>query len=293
MPGFPAVVRVCAVPGVCAASVRDGAGGPAVASVPMDGSRFAAGAEQWVGRLGQLRNVVRQEVLARQVAEHLAEPVSVLDVGCGQGTQALRLAEAGHHVTGLDPSASLLDEFRRALAGRPPEVAERVRLVRAVGEDAAEAAGSGYPLVLCHGVVLYQPSLEPLLGGIVGAADPERGAVSVLWRSAESLAMRAGLRGEWERALHDFDDPTFTNRLGVTARAHTSEELDAAMGEHGWVRQCWYGVRVFTDHWDDSSAPEDPGERERLLRAEERAARTDPYRQAAPLRHAFYRPGPQ
>jgi 2-polyprenyl-3-methyl-5-hydroxy-6-metoxy-1,4-benzoquinol methylase len=52
--------------------------------------------------------MLRQEIVARQLGELIAErPVPgqlrVLDVGCGQGTQALRLADAGHEVTGLDP----------------------------------------------------------------------------------------------------------------------------------------------------------------------------------------------
>jgi len=59
---------------------------------------FTPGEEQWRTRLGTLRQVVRQELVARQLAAHLPEPrpgrppQQVLDLGCGQGTQALRLA---------------------------------------------------------------------------------------------------------------------------------------------------------------------------------------------------------
>ncbi|WP_368857810.1 class I SAM-dependent methyltransferase, partial [Nonomuraea sp. MG754425] len=55
--------------------------------------------------LGTLRDVVRQELVTRQLARHLpAAPCRVLDVGSGQGTQALRMAARGHHVTALDAS---------------------------------------------------------------------------------------------------------------------------------------------------------------------------------------------
>jgi S-adenosylmethionine-dependent methyltransferase len=51
---------------------------------------FAAGEAVWQAQLGTLRQVVRQELVARQLAEHVdAQPQRVLDVGCGQGTQAL------------------------------------------------------------------------------------------------------------------------------------------------------------------------------------------------------------
>ncbi|GAA2151988.1 hypothetical protein [Humibacillus xanthopallidus] len=62
----------------------------------MAANSFLPGQDAWLQRLGNLRNVVRQEVVARQLAPHLpAPPATVLDVGAGQGTQALRLAALG------------------------------------------------------------------------------------------------------------------------------------------------------------------------------------------------------
>ena len=49
----------------------------------------------WLSRLGGLRDVVRQELVARQLDEQIAgrfpvgQRLRVLDVGMGQGTQAL------------------------------------------------------------------------------------------------------------------------------------------------------------------------------------------------------------
>ena len=64
---------------------------------------FAAGEQKWRAHLGTLRQVVRQELVARQLAAHLPGQPSrrVLDIGCGQGTQALLLARRGHVVTDL------------------------------------------------------------------------------------------------------------------------------------------------------------------------------------------------
>jgi len=53
----------------------------------------------------------------------------VLDIGCGTGTFALRLADAGYEVTGVDPSGESL-EIARAKPG-----AERVRWVHGVASD--------------------------------------------------------------------------------------------------------------------------------------------------------------
>jgi len=61
--------------------------GPVPAAEP-----FRAGVQAWIGVLGRLRDIVRQEVLASQVAslpQLSGRSARVLDVGCGQGTQAL------------------------------------------------------------------------------------------------------------------------------------------------------------------------------------------------------------
>jgi ubiquinone/menaquinone biosynthesis C-methylase UbiE len=49
---------------------------------------------------------------------------SVLDVGCGTGALAQRLAERGYEVVGADPSAGML-EVMRARAGGPRDLGHR------------------------------------------------------------------------------------------------------------------------------------------------------------------------
>jgi len=89
---------------------------------------FTAGERNWQARLGKLRDVVRQETVARQLEQELpAPPVRVIDLGCGQGTQALRLARRGYDVTGVDASAGLLARFERDLAAEPAGIRGRVR----------------------------------------------------------------------------------------------------------------------------------------------------------------------
>ena len=78
---------------------------------------FTAGEQNWHARLGKLRDVVRQEVVARQLDRELPPaPVRIIDLGCGQGTQALRLARRGYDVTGVDTSPGLLAQFEQVQA---------------------------------------------------------------------------------------------------------------------------------------------------------------------------------
>jgi S-adenosylmethionine-dependent methyltransferase len=251
-------------------------------------SGFAAGEQQWRSGLETLRQVVRQELVARQLAAHLpAAPARVLDVGCGQGTQLLRLARQGYHVTGLDASAPLLADLDAALAVESQDVRDRVRTVRGDALDAgALLAPQAFDAVLCHGVLMYFADPMPLLGQLARLTAPG-GLLSLLVRNGNGLAMRPGLLGDWAAADLAFEDPFYDNRIGVTARADRLEELAALLGGRRLALRAWYGVRVFTDLApSDAPVPAEP-ELSALLACEERAGATDPYRAVAALTHVI------
>jgi SAM-dependent methyltransferase len=248
---------------------------------------FAAGEEQWRTRLGTLRQVVRQELVARQVAAHLPDLPSrrVLDIGCGQGTQALLLARRGHVVTGLDSSARLLDDFRDALAAEAAGVGDRVRLVQGGAEAIGDLfAPSSFDAVLCHGVLMYFPDPEPLLDAIAHVVAPG-GLVSLLVRNGDALAMRPGLLGDWDGVGEAFNGSGYRNRIGVDARADRLEDLVSALARRQLPLSQWYGVRVFTDTAASDAPLPEKSTLDAIIRSEERAGQTDPYRHVAALLH--------
>lgn len=250
-------------------------------------AEFGAGERQWRARLGTLRQVVRQELVARQLAAHLPDTPRrrVLDVGCGQGTQLLRLARRGHHVTGLDSSATLLDDLRRSLSAESEEVQRRVRTVHDEAENVTDLTET-FDAVLCHGVLMYFSDPRPLLGSLTRMVVPA-GLLSLLVRNGDALAMRPGLQGDWSTARQAFDTLSYVNRIGVSARADRFADLTAALAEHGFGVRAWYGVRVFTDTAAlDAPVPGAP-ELDALLACEERAGATDPYRRVAALTHVI------
>jgi S-adenosylmethionine-dependent methyltransferase len=257
-------------------------------------SPFAAGEELWRARLGTLRQAVRQEIVTRQLAAHLGDRpgLRALDIGCGQGTQALRLARRGHTVTGLDGSATLLADLGRSLRDEPAAVRDRVRPVLGDALSTADlfAAGS-FDAVLCHGVLMYLPDPVPLLAAIARVTAPG-GLVSLLARNGDALAMRPGLLRDWAAAAGAFDGAGYRNRIGVQARADRLSDLAAALAAAGLEVECWYGVRVFTDAAGDEEPVPGPDAFGLLIDCEERAGRTDPYRSVAALLHVLARRPP-
>ncbi|NBE53303.1 methyltransferase domain-containing protein [Streptomyces sp. YC537] len=238
-----------------------------------------------------MRNVVRQELVARQLDEQIAarypvgQRLRVLDVGLGQGTQALRLARIGHQVTGIESDARMLAAAREALAAEPEGIRARVRLVEGDGRDTGVHFLPGsFDVVLCHGVLMYVDEPDGLLAGLARMLAPG-GLLSLLVRNADALAMRPGLTGDWSTALDAFDTATYTNRIGLDVRADGRAKLTATLAGIGAPLHAWYGVRVFTDTAADDAEPPPETELMALLAAEERAGRTDPYRAVAALTH--------
>ena len=227
--------------------------------------------------------------MARQLDEQITarypvgQRLRVLDVGMGQGTQALRLARLGHQVTGLEQDPTMVAVARQALSGEPEGIRERMRIIEGDGRDTGVHFLPGsFDVVLCHGVLMYVEEPDALLAGLARMLAPG-GLLSLLVRNADALAMRPGLSGDWAGALAAFDTVAYRNRLGLDVRADRLVTLTDTMAGIGAPLQAWYGVRVFTDTAaDGTEVPEDV---ESLLAAEERAGRTDPYRGVAALLH--------
>ena len=227
--------------------------------------------------------------MARQLDEQISarfpvgQRLRVLDVGMGQGTQALRLARAGHQVTGLEQDATMVAVAREALAGEPEGIRERMRIIEGDGRDTGVHFLPGsFDVVLCHGVLMYVEEPDPLLAGLARMLA-HGGLLSLLVRNADALAMRPGLAGDWPAALAAFDTVSYTNRLGLDVRADRLTTLTATLAGIAAPLHAWYGVRVFTDTAADGAGL--PDDLETLLAAEERAGRTDPYRRVAALLH--------
>ncbi|MFG2646527.1 class I SAM-dependent methyltransferase [Streptomyces sp. NPDC048436] len=229
--------------------------------------------------------------MARQLDEQIAarfpvgQRLRVLDVGMERGAQALRLARAGHKVTGVEQHPSLVAAARAALAAEPEGIRGRVRIIEGDGRDTGVHFLPGsFDVVLCHGVLMHVEEPDALLAGLARMLA-HGGLLSLVVRNAESLAMGPGLGGDWPGALAAFDSTLYRDRLGQEARADRLDAVKASLAGIAAPLHAWYGVRVFTDTVpEDAAAPQD-AELAALLAAEERAGRTDPYRRVAALLH--------
>jgi SAM-dependent methyltransferase len=244
---------------------------------------FTPAERLWIERLGNLRNIIRQETITRQLTQYVGDGMVVLDVGCGQGTQALRLASSGCLVTGIDPSPELLQLCTQAAASDGLEI----ETLQGRLEDLKKLCGDRtFDMICCHGVMMYLDDRAHALGLLAEHLKVD-GILSVTFRNGHALAMRPGIRGDWPAALSAFDSTSYVNELGLQATADSVPGIELALASARLHMVTWYGVRVFNDAVSTDVDPPDDEVLALLLDAEERAGATEPYKWMASQLHVI------
>jgi 2-polyprenyl-3-methyl-5-hydroxy-6-metoxy-1,4-benzoquinol methylase len=210
-------------------------------------------------------------------------PLRVLDVGGGSGMFAVPLAQLGHQVTVVDPSADALATLHRRAA--TVGAGDRVRGVQGDGDRMLTAlpAGDLFDLVLCHFVLEVVDDPASTLRQIAGVLRPG-GQLSTASanRAGAVLARAVGGHPVEARALLAGEDPA-PGRGGPARRRFSPEELLALIAGAGLEPGQWRGVSVVSDLLGASSGA-DPD----ALRALELSlAGTSPYRDVATGLHVL------
>jgi 2-polyprenyl-3-methyl-5-hydroxy-6-metoxy-1,4-benzoquinol methylase len=235
------------------------------------------------GAYATVKGQVRTYVMHQQLLEHLPPPpAAVLDVGGGAAHQSLPLARLGYAVTVVDPSPAMLATAQERLRAEPEPVRQRVQLIEAPGEQAADATGGQrFAAVLCHGVLMYLPRPDALVRSLCTCVSAG-GVVSIMALNARTMAVRPALERRWADALTAFDATTEVGVLGADTRADTVEDLSALLQGHDVLPEAWYGVWLFSDWLDLPVADTDVAA---VADVELRASRQDPYRQLSRVFH--------
>ncbi len=221
----------------------------------------------------RIRYAVVGEVLRRH-AEALGGPLRVLDVGGGDGQDSIPLAEAGHEVTILDPSARWLAEAGRRAADRGVTV---TTVVGGLDELAGGPSGE-WDLVLCHFVLRYRaveaPDVEALArqvrpGGLLSVADvnPAARVLRALVTEGPGPALAALDAERIEVAM-----------FGTDARPVEPDDVLTQAERLGLRPLGRYAARTANDLLADEDAKRDPAYFEQLLALELALCDRPPFR---------------
>jgi len=175
-----------------------------------------------------------------------------LDLGCGTGATAVRLARLGIHMTLLDSSSAMLDIAKRE--AREAGVDEKIALKHG---DAAQVgklfpAGS-FDVVLCHNILEYvdDPNVVLSSAAQVLRSDSTRiGILSVLVRNQAGEVLKAGIEagdlGAAERNLTA--GWGYESLFGGRVRLFTLDSLQVMMKGASLAVAAERGVRVISDY---------------------------------------------
>jgi S-adenosylmethionine-dependent methyltransferase len=217
-----------------------------------DGERFRTGAAKYAAYLETPEGRLRLDLAFANLQEFLpqvTQSLHALDLGCGTGAIAVRLARLGLHVTLLDASLPMLDFAKRA--AREAGVTERMVLKHG---DAAQLttlfhAGS-FDLILCHNILEYVDDPGALLRGAARTLQDPSGMLSVLVRNRAGEVLKAAIQDADLAATEHNLTAEWGNEFlyGGRVRLFAAENLQAMLAAAGFAVTAERGVRVVSDY---------------------------------------------
>lgn len=201
-----------------------------------------------------VRGAVRSEVVRRHLTSVLPDVsggrrLRVLDIGCGDGRDALWFASYGHDVVGVDSSKEMLakasDDADSML--KDGQLSGSISFEYGTQADALQNFGPGsFDLVLSHGVLMYHGEARSFVGDHLALVKP-KGFFSLLTKNADALVFRAAFEGQIAEALKLVDDTCGLGHLGISTNAHTIQDVSDIVFGFGATIRSWAGVRIVSD----------------------------------------------
>jgi len=218
-----------------------------------DSERFQSGANQYAVYLetpeGRLRSDLAFANLQDFLPPQAKSSLSALDLGCGTGATAVRLARLGIHVTLLDFSPAMLDIAQRA--AREAGVTDKVVLQHG---DATQLANlfhaRSFDVILCHNVLEYLDDPTAVLCGAARALRDSSATLSVLVRNRAGEVFKAAVQaGDLAVAENNLTAEWGQESLyGSRVRLFTPDSLQAMLTEASLTVIAERGIRVLADY---------------------------------------------
>jgi len=216
--------------------------------------RFQHGAQDYAAYLetpeGRLRTDLAfanlQDSLSRTVARR---PMHVLDLGCGTGATAVRLAQLGMRVTFVDSSEAMLAIAKGVV--EQAGVTDRVALRHA---DAAQLSnlfpGAKFDVILCHNLLEYVEDPSTVLRGAAGALRDASAILSILVRNRAGEVLKAAIQtGDLAAAEANLTAEWVQESLyGGNVRLFTANGLRTMFEDQSLTLIAERGVRVIADY---------------------------------------------
>jgi S-adenosylmethionine-dependent methyltransferase len=209
-----------------------------------------------------------------------------LDLGCGTGALAVRLARLGLHVTLLDSSVAMLDFAERA--AQEAGVTERIALKHGDAAQMANLLPAGsFDVILCHNLLEYVDDPCAVLRSAARVLRSPSSIISVLVRNQAGEVLKAAIQdGDLPAAEHNLTAEWGHESLyGGKVRLFTAESLHAMLLESSLAVTAERGVRVISDYLPARVSRND--EYKRILELERKLGRRPEFAAIARYTHCL------
>ena len=217
-----------------------------------DFERFQSGADKYAAYLETPEGRLRLDLAFANLHEFLPQAtrsLNALDLGCGTGANALRLARLGLQVTALDASLPMLDFAKRA--AQEAGVTERITLKHGDAAQLANLCDTGsFDVILSHNSLEYFAEPVAVLTSAARLMRDSSSILSVLVRNRAGEALKFAVQaGDLAAAEKNLDAEWGEESLyGSPVRLFTPEALQALLQAASLEVIATRGVRVFSDY---------------------------------------------
>jgi S-adenosylmethionine-dependent methyltransferase len=260
-----------------------------------DSERFQSGADKYAAYLESPEGRLRLDLAFANLQEFLPQAkrsLHVLDIGCGTGAIAVRLARLGLHVTLLDSSLPMLDLAKST--AREAGVTERIELKHG---DAAQLANlfraGSFDVILCHNILEYVDDPGAVLCGAARVLRDSSAILSVMVRNQAGEVLKVAIQaGDLVTAEQSLTSEWGHESLyGGRVRLFTADSLHAMLTIASLAVTAERGVRVISDYLPPEISRS--ADYERIFELERKLGSRPEFAAVARYTHCqAHRPGP-
>jgi len=262
-----------------------------------DNERFQNGADKYAAYLETPEGRLRSDLAFANLQDFLPLPqaensLCALDLGCGTGATAVRLARLGIHVTMLDSSPAMLEIAKHA--AREAGVTAKIALKHGDAVQLADLFHPGsFDVILCHNILEYVDDPDAVLRGAARALRDSSAILSVLVRNRAGEVLKAAIQaGDLAAAENSLiaewgQESLYRGRV----RLFRSDSLQGMLKAASLEMIAERGVRVIADYLPPQVSRS--AEYERILELERKLGNRPEFAEVARYKQYLARcPGP-